>query len=125
MSIKMSELNPHKYETTPEIAANLDKLLAVLQAIRAAYGKPMVITSGLRSDADQKRINPSAPKSKHLLGLACDVSDKDHALYNWLTADNNKKAIEFGVYLEHKSATINWVHLQIVPPKSGKRVFYP
>lgn len=125
MSIKMSELNPHKYETTPEIQNNLETLLAILQEIRLDWGKPMTITSGLRSKADQDRINPSAPKSNHLRGLAADVSDKGHVLYNWLTADNNKKAIEYGVYLEHKSATKSWCHIQIVPPKSGKRVFYP
>ena len=32
---------------------------------------------------------------------------------------------EAGLWLEHPSATKGWCHLQQVPPKSGRRVFYP
>jgi hypothetical protein len=32
---------------------------------------------------------------------------------------------EIGLWQEHPAATKGWCHLQIVPPRSGKRVFFP
>lgn len=122
--ISLKELNPHGYTTTPEQAKNLAKLLTVMNEIRTKYGKPMTVTSGLRSDADQARINPKAKKSNHLMGLACDISDVDGLLWTWCML--NVKVLEtLGVYLEDKQSTPTWVHFQITPPGSGKRVFKP
>jgi len=120
----MSELNPHSYPITPEQEANLNKLLGIMNQIRAAYGKPMTITSGLRSAADQQRINPKAPKSNHLMGLACDVADGDAALWAWCML-HMPLMEQFGVYFEDKNATVGWVHFQCIPPKSGTRIFKP
>jgi hypothetical protein len=122
--ISAKELNPHNYPTTPEVAANLNNLLIIMNKVRDAYGKPMLITSGLRSDADQARINPKAPKSNHILGLACDVSDPNGELWAWCML--NMPLFEaLGVYFEDKNKTPQWVHYQIVAPKSGKRIFTP
>lgn len=124
MAISMKELNPHSYPTTIEQQANLDKLLQALNTIRNTYAVPMIVTSGLRSEEDQARINPSAPKSKHLLGQAADISDKDGKFWTWCM--NNMSLMEqLGVYFEDKKSTPTWVHIQIVPPKSGKRIFLP
>lgn len=122
--ISLDELNPKKYSLSEEQAKNLEKLHSAINKIRTAYGKPMLVTSGVRSEEDQKRINPKAPKSNHLLGLACDIADKDGKLWNWLMVNLNLLE-EAGLYLEHKSATPTWVHFQACPPKSGKRVFFP
>lgn len=122
--ITMQELNPHNYPTTPEIADNLNKLLSVMNQIRSAYNKPMIITSGLRSEEDQARINPSAPKSKHLLGQACDVSDPHGEYWAWCMV-NIALMEKLGVYFEDKNNTPTWTHCQITPPKSGKRIFIP
>lgn len=124
MSITMAELNPHSYPTTQEQSENLNTLLQILNTIRAAYGKPMIITSGLRSEADQARINPSAPKSKHLLGQAADVSDKDGSFWAWCM-DNMHLMEQLDVHFESKDSTPTWTHIQTVPPKSGKRIFLP
>jgi hypothetical protein len=32
---------------------------------------------------------------------------------------------ELQLWLEHPDATPGWCHLQILPPRSGRRVFYP
>jgi len=82
----------------------------------------MMVTSGLRSDADQQRINPSAPKSNHLLGNACDILDQSGELYQWCV-DNQKLLAEIGLWLETRQGP--WVHMQRVPPKSGRRFFNP
>lgn len=122
--ITLKELNPHNYPTTSEQDANLKTLLYRVNLIRTAYGKPMTVTSGLRSDADQARINPNAPKSKHLLGAACDISDPNRELQAWIK--NNIDILENAeLWCEAFESTPNWCHFQIFPPKSGNRFFKP
>ena len=127
--ITMNELNPHGYDTDDETLANLNDLLVKMNKVRTAYSIPMTVTSGLRNQADQTRINPSAPKSKHLTGNACDIADTDGALLKWILA-NLDLMEEIGVYFEHFCWTHPkgagwWCHFQNVPPASGKRIFVP
>ena len=122
--ITLSELNPHNHTLTPEQDKNLKALHSAINKVRSAYGKPMIVTSGVRSFEDQMRINPKAPKSNHLIGLACDISDRDGKLWDWCMT-NMRVLEEAGLYLEAKSATPTWVHFQACPPKSGKRIFNP
>jgi uncharacterized protein YcbK (DUF882 family) len=120
-------------DQTSEIQDNLKKLLEKLNLLRAAYGKPMIVTSGLRTMADHLRIyrekgitdkSKIPMQSRHLLGLACDFGDSKQELQKWCLA-NVAKLEEIGLWLEDFSATVNWVHVQIVPPKSGNRFFKP
>ena len=122
--VTMQELNSKNYTLTEEQKLNLGKLYIAINNIRTAYGKSMKVTSGVRSMEDQMRINPSAPKSKHLLGAACDISDTNGDLWKWLMV-NMQLLIDNNLYLEDKSATPTWVHFQIIGPKSGKRIFKP
>lgn len=120
----LKELNPHNYPVSKEIANNLDVLINKVSLFRGRYGKPMKVTSGLRSQADQLRINPKAPKSKHLIGAAVDIQDKDGAIKSFIL--NNVTILsEIGLYCEDFNSTPGWVHFQILPPKSGKHVFLP
>jgi len=125
--ISMDELLNNKYKLTDqstEIQDNLKILLDRINQVRTLWAKPMIVTSGLRSSADQQRINPSAPKSKHLLGLACDISDPDGSLMVWVL--NNLSFMQnIGLYFEDFRYTPNWVHFQAAPPASGKRIFIP
>jgi hypothetical protein len=127
--ISAKELNPNNYPTSDEQSSNLSTLLDKMNQVRQAYGKPMTVNSGLRSDADQARINPSAPKSKHLLGAACDINDPDGSLWKWVM-DNLDLMQQLGLYFEdprwtHHPDNHGWVHFQILPPASGKRIFVP
>lgn len=122
--ITLQELNPRNYKPTSEQATNLAILLERMNEVRKLWGKPMVITSGLRSQADQASINPKAPKSKHLMGQACDVRDSDGSLAAWIKA-HMKEMEAIGLWFEDFAYTKGWVHFQIVPPKSGNRVFIP
>jgi uncharacterized protein YcbK (DUF882 family) len=129
--ISLAELNPKKFETTPEIDANLATLLTHLNEFRAIYGLPLSVTSGLRSMADHKRIYANKGitdekkipmSSKHLFGLAVDFADKDGSLYKY--AFDNKHILEqCGLWCEE--GTVGWLHMQCVPPKSGNRFFKP
>ena len=106
----------------------MTELCTRLNKLRKLWGKPMIITSGLRSEAQQKDLikagKSTATKSKHLLGLAADIADPGNKLYDFLQA-NPKIMEEIGLWCEDKSATPNWAHIQISPPKSGKRFFLP
>lgn len=124
----MAELNKRKYPTTAIIDGNLNELCRRLNKIRAAWGKPMIVTSGLRSEAQQQDLikagKSAATKSKHLLGLAADIQDEGNLLYDFLAA-NPKLMEEAGIWCESKVATANWCHIQISPPNSGRRFFIP
>jgi len=115
-------LGPHKLgECTPEQKVNLTVLLAKLNKLRADYGKPLKVTSGLRNDVDMKRIYKSdvyPKKSKHLFGQAVDISDPKHELINWLKEDNSRRMKLYGFWGEN--LTTNWCHLQMVPMSSYK-----
>jgi uncharacterized protein YcbK (DUF882 family) len=126
--IKLEELNKRKYTTTPMIESNLKELCRRLNIIRKAYGKPMIVTSGLRSEKQQAELikagKSNAPKSKHLTGNAADIYDPDKSLAKWCM-ENVKVLEDAGLWCEHPDYTPNWVHFQILPPRSGNRFFKP
>lgn len=113
--------------------ANINILLKRINVIRAAYGRPMTVTSGYRSMQEHldiyKRKGIVDPKqipmkSRHLYGQAVDISDPKKELQVWCR--NNVKLLEDnGLWMESFEATPNWCHFQIVPPASGNRFFKP
>ena len=136
----MAELLNNKYkleDQTPEVQANLTKLLVAANKVRLAWNKPMTVTSGLRTMEDHIRIykdiaqkkgipfdESKVPKqSKHLYGKAVDIADPQLELTAWLKGPGAKLAEEAGLYFELGNS--NWVHMQIEPPASGKRWFLP
>lgn len=133
--IKMSEiLRSAKLESqSKEVQDNLAILLERVNKVRAAYGKPMIVTSGLRTMEDHLRIyrekgitdqSKIPMRSRHLFGQAVDISDPKRELQQWILK-NEKLMEEIGLWFEDFSATPNWVHMQIVPPASGRRFFKP
>lgn len=114
---------------------NLEDLLKAVNKLRAAWGKPLTVTSGYRSQQDHLRIyaakgitDPSKipMQSKHLFGLSVDFADPDGSLYAWAYA-NTDKLEEWGIWCEE--GTKGWLHCQIVPygsyKKGGSRWFLP
>ncbi len=83
-----------------------------------------VLTSGWRPAELNATVPGAAVKSRHILGLAADIYDPDGEIDDYLL-DHQDVLITFGLYMEHPSATKGWCHVQLSPPKSGKRVFYP
>lgn len=111
---------------------NLEELLKRVNKIRAEWGKPMVVTSGYRSEQTHLRIysqkgitdRKKIPmKSSHLSGEAVDIYDPDLSLTKWLKENDSKRLVDVGLWCEEGNK--NWVHFQIKPPKSGKRWFLP
>ena len=119
-------------ELSNEVQNNLQELLVKVNKVRTAYGKPMIVTSGLRTKKHHLEIYarkgiypPKVPmKSNHLSGRAVDFADGNGELKKWVKA-NIKLMEEIGLWLEDFSATKTWCHFQINPPKSGNRFFMP
>lgn len=129
MLVSRAELNPRGYALTPTQVTNQAKLLRAINRVRNAYGKPMIVTSGVRSweehaaiYARQKRQPPKG--SAHLSGAACDVFDGDKKLWHWCL-DHLDLIRKWGLYLEDGNSTPNWLHFQVIPPASGNTVFIP
>lgn len=124
MSISMKELlGSHNINDVPIAHQhNLEELKKRINVVRNAWGKPMIVTSGYRSEADQMRINKNAPNSAHRFGMAVDISDPDGKFYEWLV-NNEKLLIELDLYVEIRQGP--WAHVQTRKTKSGKRFFQP
>jgi hypothetical protein len=105
---------------------NLMTLLERINKVRTAYGKPMKVNDGYRRPQD-KPTNGSAT-SWHYKGAAIDIDDNDAGDFaKWCIA-NLQLMKDVGLWLEDPKWTNgcgSWVHFQIYPPKSGKRVFIP
>lgn len=108
----------------------VDKLLA--QAL--SYGVTLersprtgtLVSSGWRPPALNEATPGAAARSKHMSGQAIDLYDPDGDLDDWLMTGEGQAALQaLGLWMEHPAATKGWAHLQTVPPRSGRRVFYP
>jgi hypothetical protein len=122
-----------KEDMPQEHQDNLEVLLERINAVRYAWAKSMKVTSGYRSMADHLRIYAAKGitdqskipmKSNHLKCAAVDISDPNKDLQKWCT-ENVDKLEEIGLWMEAFTATPNWCHFQIYPPKSGNRFFNP
>lgn len=132
--ISKHELNPKNFPVTPEIEANLSDLLKRVNKFQFFWGKPMYVTSGLRSLEDHKRIyKENAVKngstvvripmgSKHLIGQAVDFADPDGSMMAYCKA-NVEMLEQVGLWCE--AETKGWVHFQSRPPGSNNRFFKP
>ena len=111
---------------TDGMAANMRNLLKAINRLRGEYGRPFIVTSGYRPSALNAKIK-GAKNSLHILCAAIDIFDGDPqgAIKRWLMEHNNRRLVESGLYMESQMYTPRHVHLQILPPESGNRIFVP
>ena len=87
-----------------------------------------VCNDGLRIRGQHKPKN-GAERSNHYLGAAIDIDDNDSAWLWKLTIKNISLAQEIGLWMEDPRWTHGsvgtWMHYQIYPPGSGKRIYVP
>lgn len=85
-----------------------------------------VISSGWRPPAVNANTAGAAVNSKHMTCQACDIYDPDGDLDDWLMTESGQKVMaDLGLWHEHPAATRGWAHVQSIPPRSGRRTFYP
>ena len=123
----------YRGEWTQEIRANAATLLHRVNALLAHMDEGVVfdkhpngtlVSSGWRPAAVNASVPGAAVKSKHMTAQAIDLYDPDGEIDDWCM-DHLDKLEQCGIWIEHPSATKGWSHMQSVPPRSGKRVFYP
>ena len=113
-------------ELTEEIRANaqitVDKVNALLE--RSNFVSIDSLNSGWRPRAVNEATSNAATGSKHITGQAADIPDRDRALSDW--AVHSVPVLEdLGLFIEDPRWCPSWLHVQTVPPRSGKRIFIP
>jgi hypothetical protein len=117
-------------ELTDDIRKNAAETVARANLLLSSYraltkdAEIRKVNSGWRPSGVNAATPGAAPRSKHMLGQAIDISDPEGDLDEW-AMDNPEILQTIQLWQEHPSATKGWAHFQIIPPKSGKRVFHP
>jgi hypothetical protein len=116
----------HNAGVTVEVA---NKLLVLAKtagvSLEASPRTGSIVSSGWRPPAVNSSVPGAAVRSKHLSCQAIDLYDPDGDLDEWCLAVAETALRDLGLWLEHPAATKGWCHVQTVPPRSGRRVFYP
>ena len=113
-------------EMTSDILRNSEITVARVNELLMRAGRSDVhtVNSGWRPQGVNDATANAAKGSKHLSAEAVDLPDADRSLCGW-AVDNLDILAEIGLWIEDPRWTPTWLHAQIVPPKSGKRVFIP
>lgn len=120
----IDDLNPRKRILTTEQKDKLIKLAIVGTNLETAMERTLIVTSGFRTALDQFGINPAVKKSAHMDCEAFDASDPDGEVYDWLI-NNLSYVVENNLYMEKKTYTPRWCHIQTRAVKSGNHFFIP
>lgn len=111
---------------SPQIEHNAEITVQLANALLARFGQWRKVNSGWRPPQVNASTQNAAPNSKHMTAQAIDLADPDGDLDDWLMSDPGQRALEeIGLWMEHPASTKSWTHLQTVPPRSGRRVFFP
>jgi len=144
MAITKQELLNAGDTVSAEYQENFDLFRAKINIFRDKCGIAMIPTSFFRSKERQLRIYKEKAQKKefpfengifnekkvpmgscHMKALACDFGGSTvKKLKEWVF-NNLNWCKENGFYFEDFEYTPNWLHIQVVPPASGKTIFKP
>lgn len=116
----------YSMELTEEIRANAERTVEAVNEllVRSGHSDINLLNSGWRPRAVNESTANSGAKSTHISGQAADIPDSKRNLATWCV-DNLDDLEEIGLWMEDPRWTPTWVHVQIVPPNSGRRVYIP
>ena len=116
----------HAEELTDDIQRNAVLTVAKCNELLARAGRSDIntVSSGWRPKGVNAATSNAAQSSRHLTAEAVDLGDIDRTLSSWCV-DNLDVLKELGLWMEDPRWCPSWLHVQTVPPKSGKRVFIP
>ena len=114
----------HAAELTEPLQRNAQTIVARANALLSQACIECAVNSGWRPRQINARVPNASPRSRHLTCEAIDMDDPHDLLDAWCM-DHLDVLAAIGLWLEHPSATPGWCHVQIVPPRSGARVFEP
>lgn len=119
-----------KIDNSPDSVAlgNLKSLAQdILEPLRAAFGAPLLVTSGFRSEALNRAISGSSPTSQHCKGEAADLvvayplqgesrRDANRRLFEVAKALVESGQIKVGQLIDEYDFA--WVHISL--PRANK-----
>lgn len=111
---------------TKEAKAYLEELCElILQPIRDEYGKPLIVTSGYRSDKVNKAVG-GAKTSQHLRGQAADIKTDSKAnnkvLFELIINMIEDKKITVGQLIDEKN--YSWIHVSLPTLKKNNQILH-
>ena len=116
------ELNPAINENAVELLGRVNLLMSWALPEGVGHGG---VASGWRPRFVNEATANAALGSKHLTGRAIDLrDDTDRSLARWCLRNQDALA-ECGLWMEDPQWTPSWIHLQSVPPGSGRRIYVP
>lgn len=114
----------HEAELTDILRANAQVTVDKANQLLEAFGEERGLRSGWRPQAVNDATPNAAHHSRHITCEAIDLEDEDRRLQEWCML-NLPTLANIGLWMEHAIATPTWTHVQIVPPGTGMRVFFP
>ena len=120
----------YRRDLTDEIIQNaqitVERVNEVLLAFHDDMGIALeTVASGWRPAVVNEATSNAAKSSTHLTAEAVDLRDTpDRDLARWCLR-NLKRLDDAGLWMVDPQWTPTWVHLQIRPPKSERRVYVP
>jgi len=119
----------HQDELTDLLISNAEVLLGHVNALLDEFGEKRELRSGWRPLSVNDTILNASRKSKHITAQAVDIEDNDGRLKEFALVRDSEHGYptleRYGLYAEYGDATPTWLHVQSIPPGSGKRVYYP
>lgn len=107
---------------TEHMKADSASMVEKANLLLTAFGSYRKVNSGYRPELINSTIHKAAKHSNHIICRACDLDDVDGRL-DFFCMTHQAQLKEIGLWLENPIGTPGWCHVQIVPPKSGNRVF--
>ena len=110
----------------PEEMANLRHLaIRILQPLRDAWQRPIIVTSGYRSPALNKALG-GARNSQHLMGQAADICATDPADNKalFLTAVRliQEGTLQVGQLIDEYA--YQWIHISLPTPRLRNQILH-
>lgn len=130
----VSEYLPRKDLLESNAAEVQWRIQAVADIFTAETGIQLTLyASGWRPKAvnDPTKLSGAAQYSHHLDAEAGDIHDTPDGKFAWWCFSHQEVLQKYALWMEHPCATVllakqtPWCHLQIKPPKSGLRVYFP
>jgi hypothetical protein len=115
----------HESELTDEMLTHAKVVVDKANELLTLFGEERGLRSGWRPQSVNDATPNAAHHSTHITCQAIDLDDDDRRLQEWCAADKGANLIPLGLYMENPIATPNWTHVQIAPPGSGQRVYFP
>ena len=105
-------------EPKPEHLPRLIALAATLEKVRSLFNRPIIVSSGYRSDAVNTKVGGSKT-SAHSLGYAADFTVKGLSVRE-VCEKIVQSNINFDQIIDEKRGNTTWIHLSIDPRMRGQ-----